>query len=122
MDKSEYLDAYFEAVINSDGDALLASVSDSFVFDDPNFGMVPKSEIAAYFSRFIDTVATIRGDRPGEKLMVISDILTRQEGEVMIASCWWSVPDTDIAGAGLFRVGDDGVLSERLSYYSALPG
>ncbi|MDP7343926.1 MAG: nuclear transport factor 2 family protein [Alphaproteobacteria bacterium] len=121
MGKSENLDAYFEAVINGDGEALLESMSDSFVFDDPNFGQVPKSGMAAYFSRFKDTVATIRSDKPEAKLMIISDILPRDEGEVMIASCWWAVPGTQIQGAGLFRVGDDGVLSERLSYYTSLP-
>ncbi len=121
MSKSDHLDAYFEAVKNGDGEALLGSMSDRYVLDDPNRGQISKAGFEPYFSQFKDTVATIRGGQSEAPLMEISEIVTSEDGSVLTAWCWWSVPGTDIQGGGLIKVGDDGVLSERLSYYTSLP-
>ena len=33
---------------------------------------------------------------------------------------WWSVPGTPLAGSALVKVSEDGVVSERLTYHTAL--
>ena len=40
---------------------------------------------------------------------------------MLTAWVWWSIPNTSIQGAGLIKVGDHGVVSERLAYYTPLP-
>ena len=121
MSKSDHLGRYFEGVKKGDGATVFRSLSDSYVLDDPNTGQISKAEFEAYFAQFVDAVATLRGGQSDAQFMEISEIVTREEGGVLTVWCWWAVPGTDIQGSGLIKVGDDGVLSERLSYYTALP-
>ena len=50
----------------------------------------------------------------------LSQVLTGEEDGELTAWCWWTVPGTSIEGSGLIKVSDDGVVSERLTYYTAL--
>ena len=53
--------------------------------------------------------------------MELSEVLTQEIDGVLSASCWWAFPGTDIQGSGLIKVGSDGVMSERIAYYTKLP-
>ncbi len=59
----------------------------------------------------------IHGGQSAEQLIEVSEIVAGEEGGVLTAWCWWSVPGTELQGGGLIKVGDDGVLSERVTYY-----
>jgi hypothetical protein len=39
----------------------------------------------------------------------------------LTAWCWWKILGTDIQGSGLIKVGAEGILSERITYYTLLP-
>jgi hypothetical protein len=62
----------------------------------------------------------IHGGQSAEQLIEVSEIVAGEEGGVLTAWCWWSVPGTELQGGGLIKVGDDGVLSERVTYYTSL--
>ena len=51
----------------------------------------------------------------------LSEIVTQEEGGILTAWAWWVVPGTPIEGSGLIKVGPNGVLSERLTFYTKLP-
>jgi hypothetical protein len=67
-------------------------------------------------------VDSIRGANYDGPFMDLSEVVTKEEDGVLTAWCWWAVPGTEIQGSGLIKVRDDGVVSERISYYSKLPG
>lgn len=68
-----------------------------------------------------ETVATLRGDGYEGPFMDISEVLTKDDGDGLTASCWWEIPGTNILGSGLIKVANDGVVSELIACYTKLP-
>ena len=121
MSRADHLAAYAEGWTNGDSDKLVSTLDDSFVLDDPNHGRITKSEIPAYLDGMKALVAELRGGAENPHLVELTEVVTVEDNGVLTAWCWWSVPGTSIEGAGLIKVADEGVVSERLVYYTALP-
>ncbi|MDD9877311.1 MAG: nuclear transport factor 2 family protein [Magnetovibrio sp.] len=122
MSTMDFLGTYAEGWTNGDGETILSATSDAFVFDDPNAGPVSKADFPAYMAGLRDAVAEIRGGDGDGPFMELSEVVTNEDGGVLTAWCWWEVPGTDIKGSGLIKVAEDGVVSERITYYAKLPG
>jgi hypothetical protein len=121
MSKADHLGAYAEGWTTGNTDKLLSALADNYVLDDPNHGRVTKGEMAAYFDGMKAMVSELRGGKEEDQFIALSELLTGEEDGVLSAWCWWAVPGTSIAGGGLIKVSDDGVVSESLTYYTALP-
>ncbi len=121
MSAADYLGTYAEGWTNGDAETILGAASDSFVFDDPNAEKIAKADFADYFAGFKEVVASIRGSEYEGVFMELSEVLTKDDGDELTASCWFAIPGTDIQGSGLIKVGSDGVRSERIAYYTKLP-
>ena len=120
MDKSDYLNRYAEGWIKGDSGILLEALDDSYHLDDPNVGSVPKEGIPDYITGLKNQVEAIRSE-PANALLELSDIVTHEEQDILTAWAWWIDLGTPIQGSALIKVGDNGVLSERLTYYTKLP-
>jgi hypothetical protein len=121
MSKADHLGAYAEGWTTGNTDKLLSALADNYVLDDPNHGRVTKGEMAAYIDGMKAMVSELRGGKEEDQFVALSELLTGEEDGVLSAWCWWAVPGTSIAGGGLIKVSDDGVVSESLTYYTALP-
>ena len=121
MSAADHLGAYTEGWANGDADKIIGALSDDFVLDDPNEGKVRKEDLANYVAGMKKAVASMRGEVYSGPLMKLTEITTRENGGVLTALCWWSIPGTAFQGAGLIKVGDSGVQSEKLAYYTKLP-
>ncbi len=121
MSAADHLGAYAEGWTNGDADKIIGSVSDGFVLDDPNEGKIGKVDIAKHIAGMKEAVASMRGEVYLGPFMELTEVTTREDGGVLTAWCWWSIPGTPLRGAGLIKVGDDGVQSEKLTYYTKLP-
>jgi hypothetical protein len=95
MSTADYLGTYAEGWGSGDSGIILSAASESFVFDDPNAGKIAKADFAAYFDGLTELVASIRGSDYDGPFMELTEVVTKE---------------------------DDGVLSERIAYYSKLPG
>jgi len=122
MSKADHLTAYAEGWTTGDSDKILGALADNYELDDPNHGRVTKSGMAAYLDGMKATVAELRGGKEEAQFLALSEVLTGEADGVLTAWCWWTVPGTPIAGGGLIKVSDAGVVSECLTYYTALPG
>ena len=120
MSAADYLGTYAEGWTNGDSETILSATSDSFVFDDPNAGKIAKGDFADYMAGLRETVASIRGGEHEGPFMELSEVVTKDD-DGLTASCWFEIPGTDIQGSGLIKVADDGVVSERIAYYTKLP-
>lgn len=118
--KVDRLNRYAEGWIRGDPETILRATSRSYVLDDPNAGRIRRDEFDAYFADLKRIVAEHGGARPGEDFLEISEVVTHEDDELLTAWAWWSFPGTSIEGSGLIKVGPDGVLSERLAYYTRL--
>ncbi len=121
MSAADHLGAYAEGWTNGDADKIIGSVSDDFVLDDPNEGKVGKADIATHLAGLKEAVASMRGEDYSGPFMELTEVTTGEDGGVLTAWCWWSIPGTAFQGAGLIKVGDSGVQSEKLAYYTKLP-
>ena len=121
MSAADHLGAYAEGWTNGDADKIIGSVSDGYVLDDPNEGKFGKADMANYLVGMKEAVASMRGEDYSGPLMELNEVATSEDGGVLTAWCWWSIPGTALQGAGLIKVGDDGVQSEKLAYYTKLP-
>ena len=120
MAKSDYLNQYAEGWVKGDAAIIMGSLDDSFQFDDPNSGKISKQAFSAYFGELKEQVQSMGGGTGGNFLDV-SELVTQEEGGVLTAWVWWVFTGTSIEGSGLIKVGDSGVLSERLAFYTKLP-
>jgi hypothetical protein len=122
MSKADHLAAYAEGWTTGNSDKILSALSDTYVLDDPNHGRVAKGDMAAYLDGMKATVGELRGGKEEAQFLALSEVVTGEEDGKLTAWCWWTVPGTSIQGSGLIKVSDDGVVSERLTYYTALSG
>lgn len=121
MKAVDYLGTYAEGWTNGDSDTILSATSMSFVFDDPNAGQVTREGFRDYLAGLREVVASIRGAGHAGAFMELSEVVTKDDDDGLTASCWWEIPGTDIQGSGLIKVASDGVVSERIAYYTKLP-
>lgn len=122
MNASDKLGRYAEGWTKGDAEMILSAASESFVFDDPNAGPIAREDFARYLAGLREAVTAARGAEPHETFMEISEVVAQEADGEISASCWWAIPGTDIQGSGLIKVGSDGVKSERIAYYTKLPG
>ena len=120
MAAGDYLNQYAEGWTKGDAQIIAGSLADSFELDDPNAGMITKQAFAEYLAGMWQMVEGIRG-KTSDPLLEITELVTQEEQGVLTAWVWWAVPGTPIQGSGLIKAGDQGVLSERLCFYTKLP-
>ena len=119
MEKADYLGLYAKGWTEGDVDVVLQSLADEYIMDDPNSGRISKGNFSSYFTSFKNQVDPMRDkNRP---FMEVSEVLSQEAEGVLTAWVWWLVPGTPIQGGGLIKVGEQGVLSERLTFYTKLP-
>ena len=102
-----------------DAAIIIGSLDNGYTLDDPNAGTISKEGLTDYLAGFKQQVESIRGNTGGP-LIDLSELVTQEQAGILTAWAWWSVPGTGIQGGGLIKVGDTGVLSERLTYYTKL--
>jgi len=113
---SEHMDAFLEGWRKGDAQMILGAVADDFVYDDPVDGRFTRTEFAAYLEElFGGEDARSRAAR-GEAFETITDLVTQEKDGVETTWGWWTMPSDE--GAGLVIAGPDGVLSERIAYYT----
>ncbi len=120
MAAGDYLGQYAEGWTKGDVQIITGSLADSYQMDDPNAGMINKQAFAGYLAGMREMVEGIRG-KTSEPLLEITEVVTQEEQGVLTAWVWWAAPGTPIQGSGLIKVSDQGVLSERLCFYTKLP-
>jgi hypothetical protein len=118
MSRADHLGTYAKGWQEGDVDTIMTSLADSYVFDDPMAGEIPKAGMPNYFAEMTKMVSEARGGQEHQPFMELSEIVTQDEGNTLTAWCWWSIPGTDFAGAGLIKAGDEGIRSEVITYYA----
>ena len=120
MSKADDLGRYAEGWIKGDAGTIVSTLDDGYQLDDPNAGKISKAAFPEYYAAFKGQVESIRGVSE-DAWLDVSELVTQEEAGVLTAWVWWTVPGTPMQGSGLIKVGDSGVLSERLAFYTKLP-
>ena len=116
MSASDHLGRYAEGCIKGDPDTVVSSLADEYVLEDPPAGQISKSGFREYFLGVKEQVQSMGGG--GDPFMEITELLTGDQDGVLTAGAWWEILGTPIEGGGLIKVTDNGVISERLTYFA----
>ena len=123
MTPKEALAMYAQGWIKGDPSLHMKCTSPSFTFDDPNAGRIAKAKFEAYFADLKKAVEAARRGKPASAFMDLSEVVAKPEDDGSLSVwCWWAIRGTPFAGSGLIKVGEDGVRSEKIAYYTKLPG
>ena len=119
MAAGDYLNQYAEGWTKGDAQIIAGSLADNYQLDDPNAGKIDKQGFAEYLAGMWQSVEGIRG-KTSDSLIELTEIVTQEEQGVLTAWAWWTVPGTPLQGSALIKVGDQGVISERLCYFTKM--
>ena len=112
-----HLDNYLEGWQEGNGAKSKASTVPEFYYDDPNSSRIERE-------KFIQFVEDFKADAAKLSDGVIPQPFLKYSDQVIgdgIAWCWWCVCGTHFQGAAVITFGDDGVISEKIAYFSKLP-
>ncbi len=107
---------YIEGWETMDAEKLVSAVADGFEFDDPaDPEPVTKAMLVDYMPRWPAKAATLGGAFAFD---IIDKVVQDKDG-VLLEWYWWRLAGTDVEGAAVIKTTDEGVVSERLTYYKS---
>ncbi len=114
--RADYRTLYGEGWKTLDGEKVASAVADDFVLDDPALPEpITKATLVEYVTSWNER--TKAAGAMGE--MDISDIVAQDKDGVFLQWDWWKFPGTNIEGAAMLKTTDEGVVYERVAYYTA---
>jgi SnoaL-like domain len=118
--RADRLQNYLAAWKKGDVDLILGTLADNFVLHDPEYGTISKAEYRQYFANLRKAIQAAGGNQPNQAFRESTDVVTREEGDSLIAWVHWSFPGTEIEGASLSRIGAGGIVSQQVFYKTPL--
>ena len=112
---------YAEGWTLGDSEKIMSAVSPDMVLDDPNVGKINHDALPDYIAGLKNAVAELRAGDAHDKLMDMSEIVIKDDETPVLIWAWFTVPGTALAGSALIKVTDEGVIEERMAYYTSLP-
>lgn len=121
MNTKQYIDQYLEGWRTGDGAMSHTATEDGFTYDDPNTGIIPRSRFIAFFDDFKRAAEDLKGAPVTDPFLDYRDTVVDKSEPVWTVWCWWRAVGTELQGCALIKVGEDGVQSEQIAYYTDLP-
>lgn len=121
MSTADFIDAYLEGWRTGDAAMSHQATADGFTYDDPNTGVIPKQGFIDFFDDFKQAAADLKGEPVTNPFLHYRDIVMDRSSPVWTVWCWWQAVDTELQGCALIKVGEEGVSSEQIAYYTELP-
>ena len=77
---------------------------------------ITKEQFSEYLLNWEDRMRSIGGTGRYE----VSDELLADQGGHILRWAWWKFVGTDVAGSALLKVGNDGVIYEKIAYFKPI--
>ncbi len=111
-------EAYRDGWMEMDPGKLIATLAPGFIFDDPALPEpITKDTIAQYMADWDEKVKGLSG----EWSYVHSDEAQADKDGVLLRWGWWKFTGINLEGSRVMKVTDEGVVFERIAYYTAPP-
>ncbi len=121
MSIQDTIATYAEGWALGDSEMIMSAVSPDMVLDDPNVGKINHDALPDYIAGLKTAVAELRAGETHDKLMDMSEVVIKDDETPVSIWAWFTIPGTALAGSALIKVADEGVIEERLAYYTSLP-
>ena len=122
MSIRQIIETYLKGWELGDGALSLSATADSFCYDDPNTGRIPRNEFVAFVEDFKRAAIEMGAAENANPFLRYSDVVIKEDELPATVWCWWQAVGTELQGSALVQVGEEGVLHEKIAYFSRLPG
>jgi hypothetical protein len=117
----QYIETYLKGWELGDGALSLSVTADSFCYDDPNSGRIARDDFVEFVEDFKSAAVEMGGEPDANPFLQYSDVVIRDDELPATVWCWWQAVGTGLQGCALVKVGSEGVLHEKIAYFSRLP-
>ena len=121
MSVQRIIDTYLKGWELGDGALSLSVTADSFCYDDPNSGRIARHEFIEFVEDFKRAAVAMGGAQNARPFLRYSDVVVKRDELPATVWCWWQAVGTELQGCALVKVGEEGVLHEKIAYFSRLP-
>lgn len=121
MNIDEIISTYLKGWELGDGEMSLSVTADSFSYDDPNTGTIPKSEFVEFVNAFKADAVEMGAKENAKPFLEYTDVVVDKSGSPTIVWCWWQAVGTDLQGCANIKASEEGILHEKIAYFSKLP-
>ena len=115
------IETYLKGWELGDGALSLSVTADGFCYDDPNTGRIPRHEFVEFVEDFKRAAVDMGGAENANPFLQYSDVVIKDDELPATVWCWWQAVGTELQGSARVLVGEEGVLHEKIAYFSRLP-
>jgi hypothetical protein len=117
----QIIETYLKGWELGDGALSLSVTADGFCYDDPNTGRIPREEFVEFVEDFKRATIAMGGTEDANPFLQYSDVVIKDDELPATVWCWWQAVGTELQGSARVQVGEEGVLHEKIAYFSRLP-
>jgi len=117
----QIVDTYLQGWELGDGALSLSVTADCFCYDDPNSGRIERDQFVEFVEDFKRSAIVMGGTENANPFLQYSDVVIRDDDLPATVWCWWQAVGTELQGSALVKVDEQGVLHEKIAYFSRLP-
>ncbi|MFP6731916.1 MAG: hypothetical protein VCD50_17405 [Alphaproteobacteria bacterium] len=112
--RAQHRARYIEGWNSMDAGKLLSSTTENFVFDDPaDPAPITKVDLVRYMPVWVERAQRLGGTFEFD----ITDKVVMDEAGILLEWYWWQLTGIDVIGSAIIKTSDEGVFSERITYY-----
>ncbi|MGB5327714.1 MAG: hypothetical protein WBO58_05785 [Gammaproteobacteria bacterium] len=115
------IETYLKGWELGDGALSLSVTADSFCYDDPNTGRIQRDKFVEFVEDFKRAAIAMGGAEDANPFLCYSDVVIKDDELPATVWCWWQAVGTGLQGSARVQVGEEGVLHEKIAYFSRLP-
>jgi len=121
MPVSEAIKTYLKGWELGDGELSLSATAEHFHYDDPNTGRIAREDFVAFVNDFKRAAVEMGGEENSSPFLDYTDTVIKDDELPATVWCWWQARGTPLQGSAVIKVSEEGIISERIAYFSRLP-
>ena len=121
MSVQQIIETYLKGWELGDGALSLSVTADSFCYDDPNTGRITRAEFVEFVEDFKRAAIDMGDAENANPFLQYSDVVIKDDSLPATVWCWWQAVGSKLQGSARILVGADGILHEKIAYFSRLP-
>ena len=119
---SELIETYLEGWKIGNGELSLSATNEEFTYDDPDTGTIQREDFVDFVNDFKSLAIQMGAAENTQPFLKYTDIVIHQKTDnTAIVWCWWHANGTDLQGSAVIKASDQGILHEKIAYFSKLP-
>jgi hypothetical protein len=117
----QIIETYLKGWELGDGALSLSVTAAGFCYDDPNSGRIARNEFVEFVEDFKRAAIAMGGAEDANPFLQYSDVVIKDDKLPATVWCWWQAVGTELQGSARVLVGAEGVIHEKIAYFSRLP-